>query len=166
MEITHETKRIDESRVTLSALMGPQDTNGFGNVHGGVIMKMVDEAGALAAMRHARAPVVTVAVDTMTFMEPIRVGDVVQCAAALTYVGRTSMEVRVQVQAENPITGHSRVTNTAYLVYVALSADGRPQSVPQLDFVSDEERSRASQAKERQEFRKLQATRSETNRNE
>lgn len=161
METTYEIKRIDDSRITLSALMGPQDTNGLGNVHGGVIMKMVDEAGALAAMRHARAPVVTVAIDTMTFLEPIRVGDVVQCSAALTYVGRTSMEVRVRVKTENPITGRSSITNTAYLVYVALDASGRPQSVPQLEFVSDEERERALQAKERQEFRKRQAVQSE-----
>ncbi len=165
MEITHETKRIDESRVTLSALMGPQDTNGFGNVHGGVIMKMVDEAGALAAMRHASAPVVTVAIDTMTFDEPIRVGDVVQCSASLTYVGRTSMEVCVQVRAENPITGQGGITNTAYLVYVALDPNGRPYPVPKLEFISEEEHLHASQARERQEFRKLQAARSEPKHN-
>ncbi len=157
MEQLSETKRVEDSRITLSALMGPQDTNGLGNVHGGVIMKMVDEAGALAAMRHARSIVVTVAVDTMTFMEPIRVGDVVQCAAALTYVGRTSMEVRVTVKAENPITGKSSITNTAYLVYVALDTNGHPCPVPPLEFVSEEERERANQAKERQEFRKRQS---------
>lgn len=161
MEQISETKRVEESRITLSALMGPQDTNGLGNVHGGVIMKMVDEAGALAAMRHARSLVVTVAIDNMTFVEPIRVGYVVQCAAALTYVGRTSMEVRVTVTTENPITGKSSLTNTAYLVYVALDDNGRPRPVPQLEFVSDEERERAIQAKERQAFRKHQATQSE-----
>lgn len=151
-----ETKRIADSRMTLSALMGPQDTNGLGNVHGGVIMKMVDEVGALAAMRHARAPVVTVAIDSMTFDEPIRVGNVVQCTAELTYVGRTSMEVRVEVVAENPIAGTSSMTNSAYLVYVALGADGRPTPVPPLEYLSDEERERANQAKERQAFRRRQ----------
>jgi uncharacterized protein (TIGR00369 family) len=154
--MTHE-KRIADSRMTLSALMGPQDTNGHGNVHGGVIMKMVDEAGALAAMRHAGAPVVTVAVDNMTFKEPIRVGDLVQCVAELTYVGRTSMEVRVEVHTENPISGTSSVTNTAYLVYVALDTEGRPTPIPALNYVNDEERLRAQQARERQAFRKQQA---------
>jgi uncharacterized protein (TIGR00369 family) len=154
-----ESKRIADSRMSLSALMGPQDTNGHGNVHGGVIMKMVDEVGALAAMRHARAPVVTVAIDSMTFDEPIRVGNVVQCTAELTYVGRTSMEVRVQVVAENPIMGTSSVTNTAYLVYVALGSDGRPTPVPQLEYATDEERHRAEQAKARQAFRRQQGTR-------
>src|SRR5688572_14628327 len=113
-------KTIAESQFTLSALMGPSDANAHGNVHGGVIMKMVDEAGALVAMRHARTFVVTVAIDSMTFVEPIFVGSLVLCNASLTYVGRTSMEVRVEVIAENPLLGTSRITNTAYLVYVAL----------------------------------------------
>src|SRR5690606_11750919 len=103
--LEHPRKRIADSKFTLSGLMGPQDANGQGNVHGGVIMKLVDEAGALVAMRHARTPVVTVAVDSMTFMEPIYVGNLVMFNAELTYVGRTSMEVRVEVVAENPLHG-------------------------------------------------------------
>lgn len=136
--------------------MGPQDTNNLGNVHGGVIMKMVDEVGALAAMRHARAPVVTIVVDTMTFMEPIRVGNLVQCNAEVTYVGRTSLEVRVEVLTEDVLSGTSRLTNTAYLVYVALDAEGKPTPVPPLEYVSDEERERARKAQERQAYRKQQ----------
>jgi len=149
-----EVKTVAQSRVTLSALMGPQDANNHGNVHGGVIMKMVDEVGALAAMRHARAPVVTVVVDSVTFLEPIRVGHLVQCDAELTYVGRTSMEVRVRVTSENPLTGTSSVTNNAYLVYVALDPEGRPTPVPRLTFMTDDERRRAEEARERQEYRK------------
>lgn len=149
-------RRIADSRTTLSILMSPQDTNGIGNVHGGVIMKLVDEAGALAAMRHAHAPVVTVAVDSMTFMEPIYVGNLVTCTAELTYVGRTSMEVRVEVIAENPLLGTSKITNTAYLVYVAVGQDGRPTPVPLLLYETPEERARAEQAKIRQAFRKEQ----------
>lgn len=151
-----KAKSIAESRVTLSAMMGPQDTNALGNVHGGVIMKMVDEVGGLAAMRHARAPVVTVVIDSMTFVEPVRVGNLVQCTAELTYVGRTSMEVRVEVLTENPITGTSSITNTAYLVYVALDPEGRPTQVPPLLYVTDEERERAQRAQERQAYRKAQ----------
>ena len=152
-------KRISESEFTLSALMGPQDANTYGNVHGGVIMRMVDEAGALVAMRHARAPVVTVAVDSMTFMHPILVGNLVLCKAKLTFVGRTSMEVRVEVIAEQPLEGTSTMTNTAYLVYVALDHNGRPTSVPELIYETPEEISRADEAKQRQEYRKRQRTR-------
>jgi uncharacterized protein (TIGR00369 family) len=147
-------KRIADSRTNLSALMGPQDTNQYGNVHGGVIMKMVDEAGALAAMRHANLPVVTVAVDSMTFMESVLVGDVVECKAELTYVGRTSLEVRVEVTAENPIYGTLRTVNVAYLVYVALDNHSRPTPVRPLIYETDEERARGEAAKARQEYRK------------
>ncbi|MBC6935715.1 MAG: acyl-CoA thioesterase [Chloroflexi bacterium] len=152
-------KNIHESRVTLSALMGPQDANAHGNVHGGVIMKMVDEAGALVAMRHARMPVVTVAIDSMTFMEPILLGNLVMCNAELTYVGRSSMEVRVEVTAENPLLGQSKVTNSAYLVYVALGADGHPAAVPELIYETPEQQARAEQARQRQAYRKQQRDR-------
>lgn len=151
-----EKKTIAASRVKLAAMMGPQDANGFGNVHGGVIMKMVDEVGALAAMRHARNPVVTIVIDSMTFLEPIRVGNLVECTAELTYVGRTSIEVRVEVRTENPLSGISSVTNTAYLVYVALDPEGRPTPVAPLVYQTEDERRRADEAKARQEYRKQQ----------
>lgn len=149
-------KAISESRVTLSVMMGPQDTNGLGNVHGGVIMKLVDEAGGLAAMRHAQRPTVTVAVDSMTFMKPITVGDFVMFNAELTYTGRTSMEVRVEVIREQPMTGEREISNTAYLVYVALDEGGKPQPVPPLVYENEAERQRANQARERQTYRKQQ----------
>ncbi|MDX2160643.1 MAG: acyl-CoA thioesterase [bacterium] len=149
-------KRTADSRFTLSALMGPQDANSLGNVHGGVIMRMVDEAGALVAMRHANLPVVTVAVDSMTFVEPIRIGMLVMCKGEITYAGRTSMEVRVEVTAENPFLGEGKRTNTAYLVYVALDGSGSPAVVPDLLCETPEEIDRAAQARERQAFRKRQ----------
>lgn len=151
-----QPKRCSESRVTLSALMGPQDTNNLGNVHGGVIMKMVDEVGALAAMRHARAPVVTIVMDSMTFFEPIRVGNLVQCSAEVTYVGRTSLEVSVEVLTEDVLSGIARITNTAFLVYVALDADSRPTAVPPLIYETEAEQERARQAEARQAYRKRQ----------
>ncbi|NUQ02526.1 MAG: acyl-CoA thioesterase [Anaerolineae bacterium] len=150
----HGEKPISASRCTLSALMGPQESNTHGNVHGGVIMKMVDEAGALAAMRHANRLVVTVAIDSMTFMEPIRLGYLVVCRAELTYVGRTSMEVRVEVTTENPLEGTPKTTNVAYLVYVALGDDARPAQVPKLVYETAEERASAEMARQRQEYRK------------
>lgn len=152
--MARKQKRIADSRFTLSAMMGPQNANSYGNVHGGVIMKMVDEAGALVAMRHAGAPVVTVAVDSMTFMKPIFVGSLVTCEAELTYVGRSSMEVRVLVRSENPLTGEQNLTNSAYLVYVALTDDGQPTTVPEIIFDSQAEVDRAAAAAERQAYRK------------
>lgn len=154
--MTSGAKYIADSRVTLSLLMGPPDANSLGNVHGGVIMKLVDEAGALAAMRHAQSTVVTVAVDSMTFMQPVHIGDLVIFRAELTYVGRTSMETRVEVIAENPFTREQRMSNTAYLVYVALDHEGKPKPVSPLIYETSDEIARASQAQERQNFRKQQ----------
>lgn len=154
-------KRIADSRVTLSHLMGPQDANGLGNVHGGIIMKLADEAGGLVALRHAQAPAVTVAVDSVMFMHPIHIGNFVQFNAELTYVGRTSMEIRVEVISENPITGEKIRSNTAYYVYVALDGEGKPQPVPPLLYENDEEKRRAERAKERQDYRKQQRAQEE-----
>ena len=156
-------KRIADSRVTLSHLMGPQDANGLGNVHGGIIMKLADEAGGLVALRHAQAPAVTVAVDSVMFMHPIHIGNFVQFNAELTYVGRTSMEIRVEVISENPITGEKIRSNTAYYVYVALDGEGRPKPVPSLLYETDEEKRRAELAKERQAYRKQQRAQEEDN---
>lgn len=136
--------------------MGPEHANHMGNVHGGVIMKMVDEAGALAAMRHAQSLCVTVTVDSMTFMEPILVGYVVTVDAYLTFAGTTSMETRVEVTAENPLTGVKTHTNTAYVVYVALGEQGRPRRVPPLMATTPEEEASMNDAQERQTYRKLQ----------
>jgi uncharacterized protein (TIGR00369 family) len=152
-------RTIADSRVRLSQFMSPGLANAQGNVHGGEVMKLADEAGALAAMRHSRSHVVTVAMDSMTFMEPIYVGNVVTLEAELTYVGHTSMEIRVEVTAENPLTGVRTTTNTAYLVYVAIDHQGRPQRVPPLMATNDEERARMEEAQARQDYRKQQRER-------
>jgi uncharacterized protein (TIGR00369 family) len=133
--------------------MHPEHANILGNVHGGWIMKLVDEAGALACMRHAQKRVVTVAVDSMVFREPIKIGDLVILNAEVTYTGRTSMEAEVQVIAENPITRERTNTNTAYLVYVALDDKGQPTSIPALITETEEEKQRMEQAKKRQAHR-------------
>jgi uncharacterized protein (TIGR00369 family) len=133
--------------------MLPQHANPRGNIHGGVIMKLVDEAGALCAMRHAQRQVVTVAIDSMTFHSPVQVGELVTLEASLNRVGRSSMEVEVQVTAEDPLTGECTHTNTAFLVYVALDKDGRPTRVPPLILETDEERRRWAEAEERQQDR-------------
>jgi uncharacterized protein (TIGR00369 family) len=133
--------------------MHPEHANLLGNVHGGWIMKLVDEAGALACMRHAQRKVVTVAIDSMTFREPIKIGDLVTLNAEVTYTGRTSMEAEVHVLAENPVTRERSHTNTAYLVYVALDDNGKPTEIPQLNAETEAEKHKLVQAKERQERR-------------
>jgi len=136
--------------------MQPQDANLYGNVHGGNVMKLMDEAGASAAIRHARAPVVTVAVDQVLFREPIHLGDLLTVTAELTYVGRTSMEVRIEVQAENLVSREVKHTNTAYFVYVAIGSDGRPAPVPPLRLDTDEQRRQWEAAEKRQAYRLAQ----------
>jgi acyl-CoA hydrolase len=151
--MTAPGKHIRDSQATISQLMSPTDANVYGNVHGGVVMKMADDAGAIVATRHSRSIVVTVAVDSLTFLSPIYVGNLVTFTAALSYVGRTSMEVEVLVEAEDPLTGEKTHTNTAYLVYVALDEDGRPCEVPPLILETDEERERIAQGERRQAAR-------------
>ena len=146
-------KTMRASRISIAQMMQPEHANNLGNVHGGWIMKLVDEAGALACMRHAQRRVVTVAVDSLVFREPIKIGDLVILNADVTYTGRTSMEAEVQVIAENPITGELTYTNTAYLVYVALDDAGQPTPVPQLIAETDDEKRRMDLAMERQKHR-------------
>ncbi|HVF25401.1 MAG TPA: acyl-CoA thioesterase [Anaerolineales bacterium] len=153
MPNTPVPKPISASRVTLSQLMNLEHANLLGNVHGGSIMKLADEAGALACMRHAQKKVVTVAIDSMTFRQPIRIGDLIILNAEVSYTGRTSMEAEVHVLAENPITGERTHTNTAYLVYVALDDSGRPSSVPPLKAETEDEERKMENAKERQQRR-------------
>ncbi len=146
-------KPVRASRVTISQLMHPEHANLLGNVHGGWIMKLVDEAGALACMRHAQRKVVTVAIDSMVFRQPIKIGDLIILNAEVTYAGRTSMEAEVQVLAENPVTGERTHTNTAYLVYVALDDEGKPTPVHPLRAETEEEKRKAESAQKRQEWR-------------
>ena len=138
------------SEISLNQLMLPEHANAFGNVHGGVIMKMVDEAGAIAAMRHARKPCVTIAIDSMTFKQPIHVGQLMVCQARVSYVGRSSIEVQVLVHAENLLTREVTHTNSAYVVYVALGGDGRSAAAPELLLETEEDARLFSEGHERQ----------------
>jgi uncharacterized protein (TIGR00369 family) len=146
-------RTVAHSRTSISQLMQPESANIMGDIHGGWIMKLVDEAGALAAMRHAQSRVVTVALDQMSFHQPIRVGDLVTLNAEVTYVGRTSIETRVQVNSENPVTGEGGHTNTAYAVYVALDDDGRPKPVRPLIAETEAQKRRMEAGKQRQAYR-------------
>jgi acyl-CoA hydrolase len=127
-----EGRSITYSRSSTIRVMGVLDANSHGNVHGGVIMRMVDEAAAIVAVRHARRPVVTARVDRFDFLAPAYVGNVVSVHCALNYVGRTSMEVGVEVTAEDLITGEIRKIASSQIIYVALDEKKRPTPVPPL----------------------------------
>lgn len=146
-------RRPSDSESQVSQLMMPQDVNNLGNVFGGAILSMVDRAAAVAAMRHARCTVVTVSIDRVDFKEPIYAGELVTCKARVNFVGRTSMEVGVRVEAENLLTGNSRHTNTCYLTFVAIDLDGRPIPVRPLEIVTETERRHWNEAKRRREVR-------------
>ncbi len=146
-------KHASDSEIIYSQQMMPSDANPLGNVHGGVVMKLVDEAGGLAAMRHARRPVVTVAVDSMSFLSPVKVGHLLTLRSAVNWVGHTAIEVGVRVEAENPITGEITHTNSAFAVYVALDDEGHPCPVPPLILETEEQKRRWDEAQARQELR-------------
>jgi acyl-CoA hydrolase len=126
--------------------MGISDANAAGFVHGGAVMKLCDEAGGLSALRHCGVRVVTAAMDRMTFLHPVHVGELVSCRSQVNAVWNTSMEVGVRVEAENPRTGETRHTSTAYLTMVALDDEGRPAPVPELTVESEDERRRQREA--------------------
>jgi uncharacterized protein (TIGR00369 family) len=148
-----------DSELTLAVAMNPADANPLGNVHGGVIMKLVDEAGGLCAIRYARRPTVTIAIDSMTFHSPVRIGNLLSLRARVNWVGRTSMEIGVRVEAENVMTGQVTHTNSAYAVYIALDDNGQPMAVPPLWLEDDEARRRWDEGAERQKIRLQRAHR-------
>ena len=146
-------KTVQESAVTIAQVMIPQDTNPSGNVHGGIIMKLIDTAAAVVASRHARSNVVTASIDRLDFHHPVFVGDLLMLKASLNLVGRTSMEIGVRVEAENLKSGEVRHTASAYLTYVALDDNGRPRTAPELILETEEDRRRNHEARIRREQR-------------
>lgn len=147
-------KSPSESESVVTELMMPRDANVLGPVFGGKILSMVDRAAAVAAMRHGGCKAVTVSVDRIDFNEPIYVGELVMCKARVNYVGRTSMEIGVRVEAENILTGVRRHTNTCYLTFVAIDDNGKPTHVRPLNLESAEDRKRWYEAERRRENRR------------
>jgi len=145
-----------DSEAVISELMMPQHANIMGNVFGGVILSMVDKVAAVAAIRHARGPCVTVSVDKVDFREPIKVGELVTAFARVNYAGRTSMEVGVKVVAENVLTGERRHTNSCYLTYVALDDNGKPTAVPPVVPETEDEKRRFQRAAKRRTTRVME----------
>lgn len=134
-------KSINHSQVIMSNVMLPHQANPSGNVHGGEIMKLIDSAAGVVAQRHARTNVVTARVDELEFLHPIRIGNVVTCYGKLTFVGKSSMEVSVNVTLEDVYRDEpAKTALTAYLTFVSLDEKGKPQQVPSLELANEEER--------------------------
>jgi uncharacterized protein (TIGR00369 family) len=146
-------KPVSASKTVFSRTMLPSDANPSGNVHGGEIMRLIDECAGAAATRHARQRVVTARVDELSFVAPVYVGNLVTARASVNDVGTKSMEVGVRVDAEDLLTGKTVHVSSAYLVFVAIGDDGKTARLPPLIAETDEERRRMAAAKVRRERR-------------
>ena len=151
-------KRVKESGILLAQVMNPQDANPAGNVHGGVIMKLIDTAAGAAAVKHSRSNCVTASIDRLDFHHPVFIGDLVTLRSGLNYTGKSSMEVGVRVESQNLLTGEIRHTVSAYLTLVALDKNGKPLAVPPLILETPEEERRHREAQARREARLREKT--------
>ena len=148
-----EPKPVAASKTVFSRTMLPSDANPMGNVHGGEIMRLIDECAGAAATRHARQRVVTARVDELSFVAPVYVGNLVTARASVNDVGTKSMEVGVRVDAEDMLTGKTVHVSSAYLVFVAIGDDGKTAPLPAVVPETDDERRRMAEAKVRRERR-------------
>jgi acyl-CoA hydrolase len=149
MSQQREARRVSESALVTSHPMMPQDANFQGNVFGGVIMKHIDEiAGSVAAI-HTRKNCVTASIDQMNFYEPVYIGNLLILKASINYVGHTSMEIGVRIEARDPLTDKFTHTGSSYLTFVALDEKGKPAIVPDIIPETDTEKRRYAEAKER-----------------
>ena len=149
-----KTKPMSASCVEMTEMVLPQDTNSQGNIFGGRVMQLIDIAASVAALRHSRKPVNTVFIDQLDFKHPIKMGHIVILHAQVEYVGKTSMEIGVEVFSENPLTGEQIKTTNAHLVFVALNEKGSPTKVAQVLPETEDEKRRFQEAKQRRESRR------------
>ena len=152
-----KTRKISESRVEIAQVMYPEHANPAGNVHGGYILKIVDQAAAIAGARHTHQNVVTASVDRMDFISPVYIGNLVFAKASINYTGKTSMEIGVRVEAECIRTGTHTHVGSAYLTFVALDDNDKPTEIPQIIPETEEEKRRYMEAQNRRELRLKQA---------
>lgn len=152
---TNHPKTVSESAVEMRYLVMPNDTNPQNSIFGGTVMSWIDMAAAMVAERHSNRPVVTVHVGDISFKAPIKMGDHVLIKASINYVGKSSMLVGAKVLSENPITGITRHTTTAYLTFVALDDLGRPTHVREIIPETEDEKRRFSEGQKRIEDLKL-----------
>lgn len=149
----NKAKRVYESATCLSQVMMPMDANHYGSVHGGAILKLVDEAAFVAATKHARKNVVMASMDHIVFRHPVNIGDMLNIKASVCYVGRSSMDVEVQIERELLKEGKMFNVGSAYLTMVALDEEQRPTQVPRLILKTKQEKLKAKQALERRKAR-------------
>ncbi|MFW9823902.1 MAG: acyl-CoA thioesterase [Candidatus Thorarchaeota archaeon] len=148
-----EAKTVSDSKVEIAQVMMPEHSNAAGNVNGGYILKLVDQAGAIVAARHTHTNVVTASLDRMDFISPVYVGNLVFAKASINFVSRTSMEIGVRVEAECLRTGTHTHVGSAYLIFVALDKNDKPTEIPKLILETEEEKRRFEEAKNRRELR-------------
>jgi acyl-CoA hydrolase len=147
------SKPVRESKSIISTQMLPSDANPMGNVHGGTILKQVDTAAGVTALRHARMNTVTASIDRMDFYNPVYVGNLLTLKASVNFVGKTSMEIGVRIEAENLTAGKITHTGSCYLTYVAIDENGTPSEVPEIIPETPEEKRRWEAGKKRREER-------------
>ena len=149
-----ETKAIKDTQVIMHELVLPNDTNLLGNVLGGRVMHLMDMCAAMSAYKHARTAVVTASVDRLDFLAPVKMGDIMILKSSVNYTGKSSMEVGVRIESENPKTGSIYHTSSAYLTFVSLNDNGKPQGVPMVAPETDVEKQRFEKGRARHEERK------------
>ncbi len=154
MKFKKESKTPKDSWVEMRQIVMPNHTNPQNAIFGGVLMSWIDMAAAMTATRHSERTVVTAHIDSISFKAPIKIGHHVLIKAAVNYVGRTSMEVGAKVIRENPLTGESETTTTAYLTFVALDDNGKPTEIPNLKLVTKDDKRRHQNAQKRVALRK------------
>lgn len=144
-----KAKAVSESQVEMTEIVMPQDTNSLGTIFGGRVMQWMDIAAAICGFRHCRTAVVTACVDALSFHSPIKIGEIVSIKASVNYTGKTSIEIGVRVDAEDPITGQKKHASSAYFTFVATNNTGRPISVPPVKPVSAVEKRRYKDGEKR-----------------
>ena len=149
-----ETKAIKDTQVIMHELVLPNDTNLLGNVLGGRVMHLMDMCAAMSAYKHARTAVVTASVDQLDFLAPVKMGDIMILKSSVNYTGKSSMEVGVRIESENPKTGSIYHTSSAYLTFVSLNDNGKPQGVTMVTPETDVEKQRFEKGRARHEERK------------
>jgi acyl-CoA hydrolase len=150
-----EQDEVDAHRLSMTVLMTPDMSNFRGNVHGGLILKLLDQVAYTCATRFAGCYAVTLSVDGVIFRQPVNIGELVTFSASVNYTGRTSMEVGIRVETENLVDRTTRHTNSCYFTMVAIGENGVPTPVPPLQLRSEVERRRWAAAEKRRELRKL-----------
>ena len=149
----NKSKSVSSSQVIMTQLVLPSHTNSLDTIFGGTVMSWIDIAAAIAAQRHSNQAVVTASIDQLSFIAPIKKGWVVNLKASVNFTSRTSMEVGVRVEAENPLTSELFHTASAYLTFVAVDATGKPSEVPSLNLENETEKRRFAAAQKRRELR-------------